>query len=825
MNKIKFPKIILIAALLVISASLFSANTPTIKAATTEGVLAQIGQSQQQSTELQEKPAVWCHDFNTNLRIGDSGPEVTALQNALQKEGFLTEISGEFDEKTASAVVAFQEKYKGDILSPWGLEHGTGYVGKTTRVKLNALYGCGWCHDFNTNLRYGDRFGDIGYLQTALEKEGFKISDDEKMRNYFGDFTASAVVGFQEKYKGDILTPWGLEHGTGYVGKTTRAKLNELYGCGAIKPYITVISPNGGENWVVGNTYDIKWESKGIEKVKITLEVGVQQTIPTPIPVLIVDDYPANLGKYSWVVQNLPGKWKIRIAGKTADGSVVSDLSDDYFSIVSAGAPSITVTSPNGGEKWVVGNTYDITWRSSGIEKVNIYLEDTSVMATIPCAPGEKCAPPYLESAIATGISASSGKYSWTIPSNQTPKSTYRIRIADTNYSTTRIYNDSDSDFSIISTTTVEYEVNPYDADVKTCMDSAGKVWPATGEGSADWFVWGGCTHNKYYFVNPGQQLRLHAYTDSCPGCVCYFPNFYLYEYENGNWIQKKYFDLPDVKGITRDEYYTPSSNRIKIYAPSCFYLKVYSPQSVEIPAGYEVSNVRLNENGNSITVKPDQSISISLDYKIWSRTGCPGCIDQIVLGMDNKPLTCVYNGIPGIYPGKSGSYSGNITVPKTPGTYYLYTAYYTQYTCEDAMSIYPTEHYGKSLKIGTIVVTPEEKSITVISPNGGEKWVRGKTYDITWNSAGVDKVDIYARKIDPTIVCAPCIVGNYCPPCQGTLIAKNVSASLGKYSWTVPSDIALGDKYKIQIGDTGFYLGQNNIYDESDNYFSIVSP
>ena len=312
MNKIKFSKAILTIAFLAILTWGFSANTPIAKAATVEELLAQItalqtqiAQLQQQLAELQGKPAVWCHDFNANLR-------------------------------------------------------------------------------------YGDRFGDVGYLQTALEKEGFKISEDEKMRNYFGDFTASAVVGFQEKYREDILAPWGLEHGTGFVGKTTRAKLNAIYGCVVIKS-ITVISPNGGETWVVGNTYDIRWESRKIEKVRITLET----TEPSVrvLPILIVDDYPANLGKYSWVVEDFPGRWKIKIIGKTADGRVVSDLSDNYFSIVSAiptilyktewdGAKLTTtlLRSDDGGKTWkAIMSQYKggITYATDSKNPKIIYAGDT----------------------------------------------------------------------------------------------------------------------------------------------------------------------------------------------------------------------------------------------------------------------------------------------------------------------------------------------------------------------------------------------------------------------------------------------------------------
>ncbi len=103
------------------------------------------GQSSGQSIS-----ASWCHTFNTNLRIGSSGDEVSFLQTVLQKEGLLGTTGndkGSYDETTAAAVTGFQEKYRSDILAPAGLQFGTGFVGVATRAKLNALYGCG-----NTNV-------------------------------------------------------------------------------------------------------------------------------------------------------------------------------------------------------------------------------------------------------------------------------------------------------------------------------------------------------------------------------------------------------------------------------------------------------------------------------------------------------------------------------------------------------------------------------------------------------------------------------------------------------------------------------------------------
>jgi len=84
----------------------------------------------------------FCYDFSANLGVGASGSAVTALQTALQKDGGSISITNSFDEQTASTVTGFQEKYANDILASVGLQHGTGYVGPSTRAKLNSLYGC-----------------------------------------------------------------------------------------------------------------------------------------------------------------------------------------------------------------------------------------------------------------------------------------------------------------------------------------------------------------------------------------------------------------------------------------------------------------------------------------------------------------------------------------------------------------------------------------------------------------------------------------------------------------------------------------------------------
>lgn len=92
------------------------------------------------SKSLIEVFPVFTYNFKNNLKKGDRGQDVVALQKALARFGFFkVTATGYYGDVTAQAVTAFQEAYADEVLKPFGLKKGTGYFGYYSRQKMNNL--------------------------------------------------------------------------------------------------------------------------------------------------------------------------------------------------------------------------------------------------------------------------------------------------------------------------------------------------------------------------------------------------------------------------------------------------------------------------------------------------------------------------------------------------------------------------------------------------------------------------------------------------------------------------------------------------------------
>jgi hypothetical protein len=86
------------------------------------------------------------------------------------------------------------------------------------------------CKKLERNLKVGMRGEDVKCLQEFLKNQGSEIYPEGEITGYFGALTFQAVKRFQQKYWQEILAPWGLtkDQPTGFVGQTTRLKINQL---------------------------------------------------------------------------------------------------------------------------------------------------------------------------------------------------------------------------------------------------------------------------------------------------------------------------------------------------------------------------------------------------------------------------------------------------------------------------------------------------------------------------------------------------------------------------------------------------------------------
>jgi len=176
---------------------------------------------------------------------------------------------------------------------------------------------------------------------------------------------------------------------------------------------ITILSPDGGENWLRDTDHTIRWTSSGSHRSNVKVELYKAGTLSRTISVSSSND-----GSKNWKIpstQALGTDYKVKITNLSNMGDY--DFSDANFTISS---PSITVVSPNGGNNWERRHTYTISWNHIG---------DTGSRVKIELFRGNK---------LSRKISSSTpndGSYRWTVPSSQTLDNNYRIKVTSRSHS------------------------------------------------------------------------------------------------------------------------------------------------------------------------------------------------------------------------------------------------------------------------------------------------------------------------------------------------------------------------------------------------------
>ena len=175
--------------------------------------------------------------------------------------------------------------------------------------------------------------------------------------------------------------------------------------CAFTPSTVTLSVPNGGEEWSAGTKQIISWTSTGATLIKLEYSLDNGNTWNT-----IASQIDASkVHSYIWTTPiSMSSTCRIRVSNPSIP-SVVDQ--SGTFTILSQ---TLTLTAPNGGEKWCAQNAYTVTWNGIGISRVKIeYSTDNG----------------STWSAVADSLASADQAYSWKIPNDSSSRC--RVRISD----------------------------------------------------------------------------------------------------------------------------------------------------------------------------------------------------------------------------------------------------------------------------------------------------------------------------------------------------------------------------------------------------------
>jgi len=930
---------------------------------------AQIVQLQAQLAQVQGGGSTqWCHNFNTSLKVGDKGSEVVALQSALSKDGFgayleADKVNSEFGEGTASAVTGFQQKYKSEILTPLGLQYGTGYVGAATRAKLNRLYGCGYractapvCQTGYVLYDTGEKDSDGCTIYKCIPSTGNKppvisgVSGPTTLQvSQTGTWTVTASDPENGALKYSVV--WGDEVTTGasaqgfapsiYIQTATFS--HSYASAGVYTPAFTVTDNQGltaktSISVTVGNasipTLNISLDpatppsqnftpgqtTVTFAKIKVTagsqavnnmngIQIGSDSanassfltnfrvydgaTLITALNVgnlvfngsyyylwLDVSNFslPAYNSKTLSVVADVQsaapaGSLRLGIAGWNFNppGASVVPYGAIYGNTMSIGSyvtPSITVLSPNGGEVWGIGKTYEIKWSKGNYPDVNVVI-------------GLGNPNLYQGYMGITGAIPNTGSYQWTISAVLgsageivKPDNNYRISIGSA-YNVNNYYESDTSDaaFSIVAAGTAEKTCT----DLKNSQSYYFNVCSQVGFDNVCFNkysgVYQGCTKNtnndctinnanasqnilcpisstqpsitvlspnggeswqipqfpdvKYYDIT-WKSLNVdyaNIYLQFNDGATCFLASIRASE---GDYKMPLQYNMP-CSGTTRT--IVPGNYRIVIWGDKVAYDTSDAAFSI-VAAGLPTVSVF----GPSTVIKGEPlTMSWSSDAKtacrIWfegtnevvnslSNSGSRSFkTDNLVVGQKyTYTVRCfsldvlkAYDFMTNYIPNEKGTKAeGGVLVTQQSAPCPLYSLP----LCKEGEKIIPGEidpitgcrGPGKCVP-STTTTTTTAAYITVITPNGGERWPQGSTQYIKFQS---------------NLLGEPIILELYKDNIYRGTIGSSVTSkdgSVSYYQWQIPTAFEAGDTYKVKV-----LISSTLTVDFSDAAFSIVS-
>jgi M6 family metalloprotease-like protein len=171
----------------------------------------------------------------------------------------------------------------------------------------------------------------------------------------------------------------------------------------ATAPLVSLLAPNGGESWAVGECRTISWQAtdeNGVVAVDLLVSYDGGLTFPQ-----VLASGLANSGSWSWQLPLAPTvAARVRAVCRDAAHNEGSDDSDASFAIVDPFPPAVALLCPLGGELWQAGTAHMVSWAAGdnvGITGVDLRLS-TDDGATFSHLIAEDLSP--------------AGEFNWTLP-------------------------------------------------------------------------------------------------------------------------------------------------------------------------------------------------------------------------------------------------------------------------------------------------------------------------------------------------------------------------------------------------------------------------
>ncbi len=395
------------------------------------------------------------------------------------------------------------------------------------------------------------------------------------------------------------------------------------------------------------------------------------------------------------------------------EGAVTADGSDydigayeSDFPIV----PTLTVTSPNGGELIPRGSVYNITWSSTGLLGPNVKVIVRK----------------GLSSGVLSNSTPNDGSFAWSVPANTPTDANFLIEVVST--TNPAILDRSDAFFTItpgVPTGTLAVTA-PNGGESYLQGATVPVAWTSTGTPGAnvDILARRGAASVVLASATPNDgAFNWIVPTDQAPGTD------YVIEVRSST--------TPAI---------TDSSN---------------APFSISAPP-----TLLLSAPNGGESYFPGATLPIA-----WSSTGNPGAnVDIVALsaGTSHAVATSTAN---------DGAFDWVIPANQALGTDYTIQVRSTSNPAIGDTSNAPF----------TIQASAPANSLTLLSPNGGEAFLRGTTMPITWTSTGNvgSAIKVVLRR------------GTY----SGILFGGTPND--GVHQWSIPANYPAGTGYTLEISST----------------------